>query len=70
MQGVIQYITASQSLSRLTDENGADRLFDHGQLTSTKIKLHDAVTFDLSGTKITSIELLKKGQRSTVFYWE
>jgi len=70
MQGVVQYITASQSLSRLTDENGADRLFDHSQLTSVKIKEHDAVEFDISGTKITNIELLKKGKRSIVFYWE
>jgi hypothetical protein len=69
MQGVIQYITASQSLSRLTDENGEDRLFDHGQLTTTNIKLYDAVRFDLSGTKITNIELLKKGRRNIVFYW-
>jgi len=70
MQGVVQYITASQSLSRLVDENSIDRFFDHSQLTSVKIKEHDAVEFDLSGTKITNIELLKKGKRSIVFYWE
>ena len=70
MQGVIQYITASQSLSRLRDEDGADRYFDHSQLTTVNIKVHDAVEFDLSGTKITNIELLKKGKRSIVFYWE
>ncbi len=69
MQGVIQYITASQSLSRLTDENRIDRFFDHSQLTSPKIKVHDAVEFTLSGTKITDIELLYKGKRDTVFYW-
>ena len=70
MQGVVQYITASQSLSWLVDQNGVSRLFDHSQLTSVKIKVHDAVEFDLNGATITNIELLKKHRKGIVFYWE
>jgi len=69
MEGVIQYITASQGLSRLTDENGVDRFFDHGQLTAVNIKKYDAVEFTLTGSKITDIELLNKHRKGIVFYW-
>ena len=57
MQGVIEIITAKNNRSRLTDENGANCDFDHGELTSKNNKENDAVEFTLSGTKITDIEL-------------
>lgn len=69
MQGVIDIITAKNNRSRLTDENGANRNFDHGQLTSKNIKVHDAVEFTLSGIKVTDIELLQKHANGVVFYW-
>ena len=70
MQGVVQYITASQGLSWLVDENGVSRYFDHSQLTSVKIKVHDAVEFDLNSTRVDNITLVKKYKKGTVFSWE
>jgi len=70
MEGVVQYITASQGLSWLVDENGVSRYFDHSQLTSVKIKVHDAVEFDFSANKITNITLVRKHKKGIVFYWE
>lgn len=69
MQGVIDIITSKNNRSRLTDENGVNYTFDHGQLTSKYIKVHDAVEFTLSGTKVTDIELLQKHSKGVVFYW-
>ena len=69
MQGVIDIITAKNNRSRLTDENGANRNFDHSELASKNIKVHDAVEFILSGTKVMDIELLKKHVNGVVFYW-
>ena len=69
MQGVVDIITAKNNRSRLTDENGANYTFDHSELTSKDIKVHDAVEFSLSGTKVTDIELLRKHANGIVFYW-
>lgn len=70
MEGVIDYITRIWgSTCGLTDQNGVSRTFEIGKLTSNKIKVHDAVTFDLDGTTVSNIALLNKYQKGIVFSW-
>ena len=70
MQGVIDYITKiGGSECGLTDQNGISRTFEIGKLTSDKIKVHDAVEFDLDEGNISNIELLRKHQKNIVFSW-
>jgi len=70
MQGVIRYITRiGGSECGLTDQNGISRTFEIGKLTSNKIKVWDAVTFDLDGTTVSNITLLCKYRKGIVFSW-
>ena len=69
MEGVIRYIIPWQGKSSLMDENRADYMFDHSELTDVRIKARDAVTFDLNGSKVTNITLLKKHRNKIVFSW-
>ena len=69
MEGVIDLLTADLNRSRLTDQNGITRWFDHGEMTDNTIKAHDAVSFTLTGTRITDVELLQKHRKTIVFSW-
>lgn len=76
--GVIRKIDLKYNRCELVDENGTLRMFDRSAIAEVEdsdkhqlenVEEWDAVSFDLTGTVVSNIQLVNKYIPGTVFSW-